>query len=236
MPSSLPQGLSCSHLIFVIWGSVEILLFAGTIFGWHSLVYVFKEDGYFRDLCPQISNTSEEILHRNQTNVYKYSSVVNRSENSYNLSHSTSPSDEIENGAYAGPCKPQDKEFNLIFSLATVVTGLMSVFNGVMYDRFGTRFCRTIAVICYLAGMFCFIFASPAHSLWLYPGAVLIVYGGYMILITNLQLAGLIPRLRSTLMSLYAGSYDCSAVIFLLFKATYEGGVSTNTCFTMQAA
>ena len=40
-----------TRLIIVIWGTLEILLFGGLIFGWASLVYVFKLEGYFSHVC-----------------------------------------------------------------------------------------------------------------------------------------------------------------------------------------
>ena len=41
------------HIFIVVWGAVEILLFGGTIFGWASLVYIYKKDGYFGYLCDE---------------------------------------------------------------------------------------------------------------------------------------------------------------------------------------
>ena len=53
-----------TRLFIVIWGTVEIVLFAGLIFGWASLVYVFKKDGYFRHLCNgDSSNTAGVAFH-----------------------------------------------------------------------------------------------------------------------------------------------------------------------------
>ncbi|XP_048476828.1 equilibrative nucleobase transporter 1-like isoform X2 [Rhincodon typus] len=39
-------------------GLFECLCFAGVIFGWASLVFVLKKEGYFHDLCIPVSNTS----------------------------------------------------------------------------------------------------------------------------------------------------------------------------------
>nr|KAG5713243.1 hypothetical protein BaRGS_007770 [Batillaria attramentaria] len=109
-----------------------------------------------------------------------------------------------DEGGTSRVCDSQDEQFNLIFSLATGINGMLS-------------------------------FPSEMPGL-LYPGFIGIVYGGYQILLTNLQYGGLIPNLRSTIMSLYSGSYDTSSAIFLLFKAAYEGGVSINTSFAIQAS
>ena len=53
--------MSFLNIFAVVWGTLEILLFAGQIFGWSSLVYVFKNEGYFEDLCGDVAinkNTS----------------------------------------------------------------------------------------------------------------------------------------------------------------------------------
>lgn len=47
--------MSFLKLFAVVWGTLEILLFAGQIFGWSSLVYVFKKEEYFKDLCGDIA-------------------------------------------------------------------------------------------------------------------------------------------------------------------------------------
>ena len=52
----------------------------------------------------------------------------------------------------------------------------------------------------------------------LYPASILIAYGGYTVLMTNLQLGNLIPRFRSTIISLYCGAYDSSAFVLIFVK------------------
>ena len=60
-----------------------------------------------------------------------------------------------------------------------------------------------------------FLLESPSL---LYPASILIAYGGYAVLLTNLQLGNLIPRFRSTIISLYCGAYDSSAFVLVFVK------------------
>ncbi|XP_064612367.1 equilibrative nucleobase transporter 1-like [Liolophura sinensis] len=234
---SIMAGENLLKGFMVICGSLEIMLFGGIIFGWASLVYVYKDEGYFRHLCPlnqsMLSNGSYSSVQEAQSGLFgvNISQALGEISSAYDF-NATSEDRLILPKV---TCKEQDNQFNLIFSISTVFTGIMCFVNGLLYDRFGTRLCRVIAIVCFIGAMLCLIFASPEQPLLLYPGATLLVYGGYLILVTNLQLANLIPRFRSTIMSLYAGSYDCSAVIFLAFKAAHEAGIKVNTCFLIQA-
>ena len=39
------------HWLLIFYGATEILLFSGLVFGWGSLVYVLKQEGYMSDVC-----------------------------------------------------------------------------------------------------------------------------------------------------------------------------------------
>uniref|UniRef100_A0A3B5Q028 Solute carrier family 43 member 3 n=1 Tax=Xiphophorus maculatus TaxID=8083 RepID=A0A3B5Q028_XIPMA len=47
----LEKKLSVRRCLTFVTGLVECLCFAGVVFGWASLVFVLKEDGYFSSLC-----------------------------------------------------------------------------------------------------------------------------------------------------------------------------------------
>jgi len=47
--------MSLLNIFAVVWGTLEIFLFAGQIFGWSSLAYVFKYEGYFENLCDDVA-------------------------------------------------------------------------------------------------------------------------------------------------------------------------------------
>ena len=43
-------------------------------------------------------------------------------------------------------CDSQDRMFNLIYVLAVVVNGVSTFPNGVIWDRYGTRFLRSVSM------------------------------------------------------------------------------------------
>lgn len=43
----------------LLTGLLECLGFAGVLFGWTSLVFVFKTEGYFEELCTPVGNATE---------------------------------------------------------------------------------------------------------------------------------------------------------------------------------
>ncbi|KAK7087540.1 equilibrative nucleobase transporter 1-like [Littorina saxatilis] len=256
-----------THILAIILGSLEIGLFGGVIFGWHSVVYVYKETGYFSDGCSAEKSLTPSAnvtwqYHTPGTGTPLNSSHDNATPNGTVIRSDNMTTTTLHDSGYSNQgnsihyddlsceekiqvqsetgvsqvCKSQDEQFNLVFSLATSINGILSFPSGILYDRLGTRISRIFSLVTFLAGQLCLIFASSAKSYLLYPGFIGLVYGGYQILLTNLQLSCLIPSLRSTIMSLYAGSYDTSSSVFLLFKAAHEGGVSVNTSFAVQAS
>lgn len=54
-------------------GLVECLCFAGAVFGWASLVFVLKTEGYFSSLCVNVTQVNGTAL--GQLNVLTYSTL-----------------------------------------------------------------------------------------------------------------------------------------------------------------
>lgn len=49
------SGTRVRYKITLVTGLLECLCFAGVVFGWASLVFVLKTDGYFSDLCVNVT-------------------------------------------------------------------------------------------------------------------------------------------------------------------------------------
>ena len=130
-----------TRLTLVIWGTLEILLFAGLIFGWASLVYVFKLEGFFSSVCIN----EEGQWSDNSTTPSTVKLEVNKplSHNDSLTLTSTSPANTTK--SWDPPtCTSQDEEFNLIYTLAVVINGVSLFATGWMFDKWGTRVCRII--------------------------------------------------------------------------------------------
>uniref|UniRef100_A0A8B9LKK4 Solute carrier family 43 member 3a n=1 Tax=Astyanax mexicanus TaxID=7994 RepID=A0A8B9LKK4_ASTMX len=52
------SGTRIRHKLTLATGLLECLCFAGVVFGWASLVFVLKNDGYFSDLCVNVTEAN----------------------------------------------------------------------------------------------------------------------------------------------------------------------------------
>lgn len=145
---SIMSGENLLKGFMVICGSLEIILFGGIIFGWASLVYVYKDEGYFRHLCPlnqsTLSNASYSSVQATESDLFDVNTSRTLGEISSMYDFNATLNDRLTSPKVT--CKEQDNQFNLIFSVSTVFTGIMCFVNGLLYDRFGTRLCRIIAM------------------------------------------------------------------------------------------
>ena len=62
----------------VAWCCLEIILYSGQLFGWSSLLYVLKQEGFYKDICEfqfktqnESMLTDDEIQGRNKSNAIK---------------------------------------------------------------------------------------------------------------------------------------------------------------------
>ncbi len=55
------SGTGVRYKLTLATGLLECLCFAGVVFGWASLVFVLKTDGYFSDLCINATDASGEL-------------------------------------------------------------------------------------------------------------------------------------------------------------------------------
>ena len=143
-------------VVFVAWGTVEIVLFAGLVFGWASLVFVLKQEGYFAENCGQKSPTYENTTSVDHDDVDiagvtthparfdRYGYVHNNSATGVESHLRGVYSDG--NPALFATCSEQDKHLNLVYTLAVVVTGVSTFANGWLLDRHGTWACRIVGL------------------------------------------------------------------------------------------
>lgn len=155
------QFLTLTLIIYLILND----LFAGVIFGWHSVVYIYKDVGYFIDDClagTELTPYGENTWKENRSELTKSNNSVTLAFEStvyFNNFTSSAPNDSfdnltcdekmklhIENGSNKQVCKSQDEQFNLVFSLATSINGILSFPSGILYDRLGTRISRIISM------------------------------------------------------------------------------------------
>ena len=152
---------------------MEGLAFTGLIFGWASLVHVFKQEGIYGYLCQAPNLRLNHILVQNITvDVHSRSNgtivtpTIQYSNGSKQLDHFTDIFQNksiynrtmIRNSIYAdvdehsadGPgvqrpgCVVQDEHFSQAFSLSFLMFALSTFPAGFLFDRLGMRITRTI--------------------------------------------------------------------------------------------
>lgn len=67
-----------------IWCFIEVLLYAGQLFGWSSILYVLKQEGFYHDMCIVDSthvnkSSGEEIVDETYTTIDQFGPINNRS-------------------------------------------------------------------------------------------------------------------------------------------------------------
>lgn len=61
------------YLLTLASGMLECLGFSGVVFGYASLVFVLKEDGYFRQLCDSVPEDNSTL---NSTGEFRFQRAV----------------------------------------------------------------------------------------------------------------------------------------------------------------
>ncbi|XP_057706483.1 equilibrative nucleobase transporter 1-like isoform X5 [Corythoichthys intestinalis] len=139
-------------------------------------------------------------------------------------------------GLQVQDCRGQDEQFSLVFTIASFLMNFLTLLNGLIFDRFGTLIARLFGLALHTGGLLMLAFATPTLSMLVYPGLSCIAVGGFMLLLTNMQVANLFGAHRSTIITVYNGAFDSSSGVFLLVKFAYESGISLKASFLFLAA
>ncbi|XP_069573919.1 equilibrative nucleobase transporter 1-like [Brachyistius frenatus] len=185
------------HWLTLLSGLLEGLFFTGIAFGWTSLVFVLKVDGYFGECC---ANTTT-----------------------------------VENTTHTD-CSGQDENFSQVMSVATISNTIMRLPIGYLFDRCGTTVTRLVATSLYVTGTLFIALSTAETSVLLYPALSCIITAGSTLHMSNVQVGNLFDSYRSTIITVYNGAFDSSAVVFLIIKLLHERGVSLRSSFLFLAS
>ncbi|XP_071797048.1 equilibrative nucleobase transporter 1-like [Asterias amurensis] len=188
------------RVLLLVIGAIECLFFGGWIFGWASLVFVFKQEGYFSDECTTGSST---VVPENRTG-----------------SPGESPTTTLP--VTVGNCEEQDRQLQLVFTVANFCVAGAAFPLGLMFDKLGTLFMRILISVLMFAGSLMFGLSSSSRAFLVFPAAVCVSMGGVQLLVVNLQISNLFGRHKWFVMAIFCGCFDSSAVVFLIVKALYE--------------
>lgn len=134
-------------VIVTLWAFMEVVLFAGVIFGWGSLVFILKEEGFYLDSCTESDLNPDKIL----PEVVPPVTVSNHSlvEKTYALipldrNVTGSGTTSVNKSTSWEGCPAQESQLNLWFSIAVSFMYLSFAGIGYLIRHFGTKFTRTI--------------------------------------------------------------------------------------------
>ncbi|XP_072022699.1 equilibrative nucleobase transporter 1-like [Amphiura filiformis] len=215
------------NLAAFAFGLGECLLFGGLKYGWASLVFVLKDLGYFHGCSNNLSKDTYDTS--------LSGTDINNSTWTYGHAGNATQHDLCDK-ELRGLCRTQDSCLHLVFTIATVTCGMMAIPTGALVDRCSIRIPRLIFSVVICSGLLMLALSTPDTSQLLYPSIAGITMGGIVIGIANMQIGNLFISKRSTVVTVYNGAIDSSAIILLTVKVAYEHGISLQiSCFTLFA-
>ena len=116
-----------------VWCSLEILFFAGIIYGWSSLVFIFTDEGFYAELCE--SNPLSLIKDINLTNVV----AIPQNQSEYLTNN-----DIVDTGR---SCADQESRLGLWFSIGVGCTWTGMAILGPLSKAVGTRITRILILL-----------------------------------------------------------------------------------------
>lgn len=131
----------------------------------------------------------------------------------------------INNGVFANecqggslPCQDQNRHLHLIYTYAQSANLLGSLAAGFLLDYFGPRKCSVISLLGVSGGML-LLALSSSYNQYLLPGITLIGFFGSGVQIALFHLSNIFDENATTVMSLIAGAFNLSFLVFLCFRA-----------------
>ncbi|KAJ6784526.1 hypothetical protein PWT90_06062 [Aphanocladium album] len=123
----------------------------------------------------------------------------------------------------AEPCAEQEIRLNLLFIVASVTTNTSSLFAGYTLDRFGRRWCATVAAGFLAVGAL--MIASQGNNSKLdgyLLGNFFLSLGGTFIFLPSFQLSNAFPKYSGLVVALITCAFDASSAVFFLYRLAWD--------------
>ncbi|KAI1003098.1 hypothetical protein K3495_g5105 [Podosphaera aphanis] len=137
--------------------------------------------------------------------------------------------DELERNVRT--CVQQDIHLNFMFTLAAVGTNVAALPIGALLDRYGPKICCYICSVLLTCGAFFFAYGKELPFDGYLFGYLLIALGGSFSYMSSLHLSNAFPKYSGTILALFAGSFDSSSSIFLIYRVIYNWSQENFTPF-----
>ncbi|KAJ4147344.1 hypothetical protein LMH87_001874 [Akanthomyces muscarius] len=121
------------------------------------------------------------------------------------------------------PCAEQEIRLNLLFIVASVTTNTSSLFAGYTLDRFGRRWCATVAAGFLAVGALMMASHGRFYKLDGYlPGFFFLSLGGTFLFLPSFQLSNAFPKYAGLVVALITCAFDASSAVFFLYRLAWD--------------
>ena len=136
------------------------------------------------------------------------------------------------------PCQSQMESLDLVSTIVSGVSPILNVVTGVLLDRKGCWFTRTLLLFISTTGFALVPVArTTGRSRLTYVAFLMIGLGGFDLLTASLQVGNLtLPRYRALAVTVISGAFDSRAATLLAARELYFAGVSFDAIFFTLAA
>ncbi|KAK3612347.1 hypothetical protein CHS0354_011066 [Potamilus streckersoni] len=151
--------------LITLWAFMECVLFGGLLYGWGSLMFVFKQEGIYAELCNTDQNAVSAITNSSSFNNSVSSELTSGGTSNVTVFPVTvalinSSEDKTSSVPNLQGCPEQDSKFTLCFTIASALFCASGAAHGQINFMFGTRVTRIISMIIFVAGSLMLAFVS----------------------------------------------------------------------------
>ncbi|KAM3437789.1 hypothetical protein MY4824_003623, partial [Beauveria thailandica] len=126
-------------------------------------------------------------------------------------------------GGRGQPCAEQEIRLNLLFIVASVTTNTSSLLAGYTLDRFGRRWCATVAAGFLAVGALMMASHGSMRRLDGYLlGNFFLSLGGTFLFLPSFQLSNAFPRHAGLVVALITCAFDASSAVLFLYRLAWE--------------
>jgi len=132
-------------------------------------------------------------------------------------------------------CVSQTEIFGLIYTIASVLSAVSTLGSGIMFQKFQTRVCRLVGTALYSCGCLFVATSSFSRAEFVFPGMILLVFSVSFFYVTGVHFVRLLPKARSTIISVMTGLCLSGSTTFWITKFAYDSGIALSSIFYFMA-
>jgi MFS family permease len=132
-------------------------------------------------------------------------------------------------------CETQQKRLNLIYTAGSAFTQASLFVSGIILDWKGPKITATLSTLITCLGALLFAISSRYQVDMFIVGFALMGFGGAGINLATYTVSNLFPHHKSWVVSSLVGVWTLSSLWFLIFRPSFNAGISLHALFFAQA-